>query len=254
MNRVRSMPGTVPHLRTRSLLATVGVSVIAVGVLSGVGQSAGRGRLDGHRVRVRDHVYRATDPATLVRVGGGICIRIDAAPRGPPSLEDGVATGRASRDSSGATRRGVDRGAGRTVAQLQRYEQPGQRGHQLRCQVRAARPGSVCGQRIRVGGGQLGVQHLPDEREADSRPVQRQRPVQRGCGRVHQRSTLLLRRRDEHLVRGDPVHQQRRHPVPGRSRGQHVRRPDQLVDPVPDRHQRRRPPRRTLAPRLPVPG
>jgi hypothetical protein len=40
MFRFRSMSGTVPHVRARSLFAAVGVTVIAASVLSGVGQSA----------------------------------------------------------------------------------------------------------------------------------------------------------------------------------------------------------------------
>ena len=47
--------------------------------------------------------------------------------------------------------------------------------------------------------------------------VQHQRAVRRGPDRVHERSALLLRRPDQHVVRDDSVHQRRRLRIPRRT-------------------------------------
>ena len=71
---------------------------------------------------------------------------------------------------------------------------------------------------------------------APARPVQRQRPVQRGRRGVHVRPAVLLRRDDQHVVRDHPVPQRLVHPGASGRRGQHLRRSDRPVAAVPDRH------------------
>ena len=139
-------------------------------------------------------------PALAKRVATGVQPGVTSAKASGPAASSSRSHGappgcvRGVGGDAGRFGGGGSHGSSGVAVRLQRDEQPGQRGHQLQRPVRAAGPGPVRGGRVRARAGQLGVPDLHHEAVSTvARPVQRQRPVQRGRQGVHQRPALLVR-------------------------------------------------------------